>query len=307
MQHDLRDLEEKLEHLFTLHKVQTQEEFTSRWKSYQEKELLNHRGQEFLLQAEAIAGSNERLMQLLPLCKQEDQITWERRITEIKLLRAELQQSKDRFNQALGQAQERIRLLEQDESVSKLTLQQSEVQSRLHALTEEWAVYTLSAALLVKAREKYEKERQPAVLKHASKLMQKITNERYLEVRSKLGQEQIELITSEYRTTRIDTLSRGTAEQLYLAMRFSLIKELQERNIVLPIILDDVFVNFDRERVQFILPLLQEMSVTHQILFFTCHTELAELLESRLSGTSRIQLPKRKSAVKDHLASTNSR
>ena len=44
-------------------------------------------------------------------------------------------------------------------------------------------------------------------------------------------------------------MSRGTREQLYLAMRFGLIEEYEARSEPLPIIMDDVFVNFDDDAV----------------------------------------------------------
>jgi hypothetical protein len=43
-------------------------------------------------------------------------------------------------------------------------------------------------------------------------------------------------------------LSTGTAEQLYLALRLALIGQLGEIGAALPVLMDDVFANFDPER-----------------------------------------------------------
>ena len=43
-------------------------------------------------------------------------------------------------------------------------------------------------------------------------------------------------------------LSRGTREQLYLAVRLGLIEEFAQRGTSLPLVLDEILVNFDPER-----------------------------------------------------------
>ena len=76
----------------------------------------------------------------------------------------------------------------------------------------------------------------------------------------------------------IDKLSRGTAEQLYLAVRLGLVREFAQRTAALPIVMDDVLVNFDPTRAERTAVALAEMSEHHQILLFTCHPETAELV-----------------------------
>lgn len=79
-----------------------------------------------------------------------------------------------------------------------------------------------------------------------------------------------------------DELSRGTKEQLYLALRlgyasnYSKDKTTLEPNgkADLPIIIDDAFVNFDYERTHNALKCLLDFAKTNQVLFFTCHTDV---------------------------------
>ena len=77
-----------------------------------------------------------------------------------------------------------------------------------------------------------------------------------------------------------DELSRGTKEQLYLAFRLGYASNYSkdiDGNLNgrpnLPIIIDDAFVNFDKERTSAILKCLSEFSKTNQVLYFTCHTD----------------------------------
>ena len=76
-------------------------------------------------------------------------------------------------------------------------------------------------------------------------------------------------------------LSRGTKEQLYLAFRLGFANNYSKNidgspngNPNLPIIIDDAFVNFDKERTASILKCLSEFSQHNQILYFTCHSDM---------------------------------
>ena len=67
----------------------------------------------------------------------------------------------------------------------------------------------------------------------------------------------------------IARLSRGTAEQLYLAMRFALL-DVNHAEYPLPVVLDDIFVNFDAERAARCLDVVREVSRRRQ-----CSSSLA--------------------------------
>ncbi|MCD7947608.1 MAG: AAA family ATPase [Oscillospiraceae bacterium] len=66
-------------------------------------------------------------------------------------------------------------------------------------------------------------------------------------------------------------LSRGTSDQLYLAVRLALCELLLPEDAFVPLILDDALAFFDDERAQLALQVLAQMGATRQILLFTCH------------------------------------
>jgi uncharacterized protein YhaN len=85
-------------------------------------------------------------------------------------------------------------------------------------------------------------------------------------------------VIDQYNNPRtIEVLSRGTAEQLYLALRFGFIREFSKRSASLPIIMDDILVNFDPERAKETIKGIMELSSEHQLLFFTCHPHVMEM------------------------------
>ena len=72
-------------------------------------------------------------------------------------------------------------------------------------------------------------------------------------------------------------LSTGTIDQLYLALRLSMVDELTKEN--LPIILDETFAYFDDERLANSLKFIYESLNGHQAIIFTCTNREKEILE----------------------------
>ncbi len=75
----------------------------------------------------------------------------------------------------------------------------------------------------------------------------------------------------------VEYLSKGTVHQAYFALRLALAEFLCEDKEPLPIILDDVFSQYDNERTILGFNFLKEYSLSNQVLFFTCHKELTEI------------------------------
>ncbi len=68
-------------------------------------------------------------------------------------------------------------------------------------------------------------------------------------------------------------LSRGTLQQAYFALRLALSEFLCEECGSLPVILDDVFSQYDAARTKKGFEFLEDYSGEHQVILFTCHTE----------------------------------
>jgi len=92
-------------------------------------------------------------------------------------------------------------------------------------LASRWAELAISAELMRRAKEIYERERQPDVLLKASQYMRTITDGQFIRVVSRLGEKSIFIERENGEQLDSAFLSRGTAEQLYLAMRFALADE----------------------------------------------------------------------------------
>ena len=173
--------------------------------------------------------------------------------------------------------EERARQMVNDHRISELRMEEEELKEELTVLSEEWITMRLSRILMGKTRARYEKERQPEVLSEGSRFFSRMTLGKYKVIVSPIGENRIEVIDQDNNTRTIEVLSRGTAEQLYLALRFGFIREFSKRSASLPIIMDDILVNFDPERAKESIKGIMELSNEHQLLFFTCHPYFAEM------------------------------
>jgi uncharacterized protein YhaN len=70
-------------------------------------------------------------------------------------------------------------------------------------------------------------------------------------------------------------LSKGTVDQVYLALRLAMVRMLSRNGESIPMILDDPFANYDDERLERTMALLVRIAQHHQILLFTCREDVA--------------------------------
>jgi uncharacterized protein YhaN len=147
-------------------------------------------------------------------------------------------------------------------------------QVRLHA--HEWSRHTLAESLLTLARQKFERERQPGVVRHAERFFSEITDGRYHQGYAPLGEQTITVTDHTGGGKKPSELSRGTREQLFLALRFGLVLDLDKRAEPLPVVVDEVLVNFDPARALRTALAFVELSQTNQVLAFTCHPLMVE-------------------------------
>src|SRR5439155_27373394 len=72
-------------------------------------------------------------------------------------------------------------------------------------------------------------------------------------------------------------MSTGTREQLWLAVRLAYVRQYCDTTEPLPLVLDDVLVNFDAARARATLSVLADFAKKTQVLMLTCHAHLCDL------------------------------
>ena len=179
----------------------------------------------------------------------------------------------------IGALDARIDQLEHADELGARRQELAGLEGRAAALAREWAVRALALRLLTETRSRYERDRQPDVIRAASQHFERITDGRYSRVVAPPGDGDVRVETDGGEAKATDQLSRGTAEQLYLALRFGLIEEFARNAEPLPVVMDDILVNFDVDRAARAAAAIRDLAERHQVLYFTCHRHLAELLD----------------------------
>ncbi|MFW5998798.1 MAG: AAA family ATPase [Halanaerobiaceae bacterium] len=170
--------------------------------------------------------------------------------------------------------EERLKELSTSEKIEKSQELIDEGRKVLEGLAEKYAVYKTAGFILEKVRHKFMEKTMDKLLEKASYYFSNITGDEYkkIEPDDKLSSSDFKAILKNGTIqTSTDMLSRATAEQLFLSVRISRIREI---NPSLPVIIDDGLVNFDNYHLDNTLDILLDLAKTNQVFLLTCHSHL---------------------------------
>lgn len=195
--------------------------------------------------------------------KAENIIDEQRYLNELKLKVSRLEMQKKE-------------ILERIEHSSKIEEELSNLEEELSELLEYNDAINLAIESLVSANKKMKENVTPKFTENLSNAISNISNGKYKTV--KVNEENGLLVETENGNyVPADVLSTGTIDQLYLSLRISSINELTKENM--PIILDETFAFFDKERLENVLEFLDREYKDRQILILTCTDREIESLE----------------------------
>nr|WP_306812772.1 AAA family ATPase [Paenibacillus soyae] len=242
------------------------------------------------LEAELSAGhAKEELEAVESLLSTYDEQELAEQSEALKRKEASLTQTQRELLERKGVIKGELERMFHADERTRLLAKREMVMAGLDADMERYAVLSIAKALIEQTKRTYEEERQPVVLRHASRYLGIITEGKYVCVSAASSKEGLVVEDRDRNLVSSAMLSRGTAEQLYLAMRLALAKEASQE-VMLPLLLDDLFVNFDSARLKAASKLLAELSVERQIIFFTCHERTRDLLMADCKGAKLVEL-----------------
>lgn len=172
-------------------------------------------------------------------------------------------------------------LLELEESIERLETELSNMDIERKSLE-------LAKNTILDLSKDIHREFAPTINKRIGKIVNSITNGRYTKV--KIDDElNIGVLTpNTNEIINISSLSGGTMDQLYFALRFGIIDEI--KNSSLPLILDDCFIQYDDNRLDKMMDFLIEESKNRQIILFTCHNREKKVLKEKIKDINIIEL-----------------
>jgi uncharacterized protein YhaN len=86
----------------------------------------------------------------------------------------------------------------------------------------------------------------------------------------------------------INGMSEGSRDQLYLALRLAALELQVEQGFAMPLIADDLFINFDDRRTAAGLKVFAELSLNRQVIILTHHEHVVELAKDVLGSNLNV-------------------
>ena len=259
------------------------EDFRKRGETYRRRVELEEKKRDIRARLQRLSGPGEQFESLLKTLRETDLQAIEHEALRVEEERGAVDAQIESLSAKRGSIQSDLRNLTGEEESSKLRADRQRLLQEMRGHAREWAVLTIAENLLNEARRKFEKERQPEVVRSAASFFKDITEGRYEKVFSPLGKSEIHVTDSTGNAKQPSELSRGTREQLFLSLRFGLVRDLGRRAEPLPVIVDEALVNFDPRRGLRAASAFVDLAQTNQVLVFTCHRQIVDWFVSAAS------------------------
>ena len=215
----------------------------------------------------------------------EDLRRWSEEEVEARLQQAadEIGELETSLNQLRGDARllaERRTAMEQEDPLESIQWEIGNLTEQVRSDAARWAVLTIARHALDGAIDEFRQQRQAPLFRAASGYFEALTEGEYVSVNEALGDRPMDVVPAIGAPRQIDRLSRGTTEQLFLALRFALIDEYGAASEPMPVSMDDVMVNFDPGRGRAAASAVVQLAARHQVILLTCHPHLVEWIMS---------------------------
>lgn len=157
-----------------------------------------------------------------------------------------------------------------DEKIEELTKIEEELEEEMQAQKELMSLNTsfnLAKECLSKAYEEVRHNISPRFEKKLCEIVADITDKKYqnIMVNDEIGL-YVEIENGNYMPA--ERLSIGSIDEMYLSFRLSTLSEIEKECV--PIILDETFAFFDKNRLKNVMRYLQDKNYNNQIIIFTC-------------------------------------
>jgi uncharacterized protein YhaN len=178
-----------------------------------------------------------------------------------------------------GIRREELGRMNGSEQVSRLA---EEAQARVASVGVDLRRYvelSLAREILAREIERYRQRNQAPVLGRTSEIFRALTRGAYRGVQSEYDAAdlpQLIAVREDGERKDVPALSSGTRDQLFLALRLATLEETVDRAEPMPLIADDILVEFDEGRSRAALEVLADLGRKTQILLFSHHAHIAE-------------------------------
>lgn len=195
-------------------------------------------------------------------------LQWEDEVSinaTLAAIEVEISALKDKVGLTMGR---RMRLLETTRPMVEIEEEIGIKKNLLRDFDHELAVAGLMKTTVLSIATDIQNNFAPTLNKTMSEIVSAITNGRYSDIKVNPELELTIYDHLSHKTVAVEQLSAGTIDSIYFGLRLGMSTVLTEGK-KLPLILDDVFIQYDDERVGEAMKLLHQAD--RQVLLFTCH------------------------------------
>ena len=209
----------------------------------------------------------------------------ERELQRVKDQRSDLESNRDLALQEHGAREQLLQTRQRSEQVAQRAQDAQAELAEIRSLALEYARRKLAFTLLHRHLEQFRARAQDPLLAEASRLFARLTLNAFTSVRPEFNDQDQPVLVGirsgdSGRVVPVEGMSDGTRDQLFLSLRLASLRQQFQQGIRLPVVMDDILINFDDDRSRATLEVLAELGGETQVLFFTHHARLVELARS---------------------------
>ncbi|WP_336798997.1 ATP-binding protein [Kaistia sp. MMO-174] len=196
---------------------------------------------------------------------------------ETEAAHAEARIARDAAIESDTQARSALAALDGREGAAAAAQDEQDAVAEIAEAVERFSRDHVAARLLSAAIERYRAEHQNPIVERASTAFQMLTDGQWSGIGIDYDEDPPRLAAMrDGGHFSPETLSEGTRDQLFLALRIAAIEEHARRASPLPFIADDLFITFDEKRTAAGFRLLAELGAVTQVIVFSHHLHVAE-------------------------------
>ncbi len=163
--------------------------------------------------------------------------------------------------------------------------------AKIRDLALRYARLRAASVLLRREMERYRASNEAPVVGHAGAFFERLTLGSFRGLRvddDEKGAPVLRAVRASGGSLDVKSLSEGSRDQLYLALRLATLLRTAEATDPLPLVLDDVLVHFDDARARATFEVLGEIAAKMQVILFTHHEHVTALARDALGERAAI-------------------
>ena len=214
------------------------------------------------------------------------------KLREVEVAVRRTNTERDRLNHQLGAIDTKLEEMGGGTEAADAEATRQQWLAQIRSDAEEYVRLKLASTVLHIAIERHREKTRAPVLTIASDFFRELTLNSYSGLRVEEDDHGKPVLvgckSDSCLTVPVDGMSEGTCDQLYLALRLASLQLEVEPRKDLPLIIDDILIQFDEARSAAALHILARIARQRQVIFFTHHEHLLEIVRQQLPNECHV-------------------